>query len=187
MSVLDRVRRRAVPRGNARASVLPDIKLHVAEENDSFIADDGSRIWTSGYALLDDTTGSFMRMRDQHFDNRHCLLCRVAGVTYRPEALQDPRFAPGHAVRLIPEPTNPYDQNAAESGTPAATSNSDSCREIKARVWLPICVPELNSLDSSCANSGVARKVRDWGFTSWSFHPERSNSWSSRLTTTDAS
>jgi hypothetical protein len=112
MSVLDRVRRRAVPRGNARASVLPDIKLHVAEENDSFIADDGSRIWTSGYALLDDTTGSFMRMRDQHFDNRHCLLCRVAGVTYRPEALQDPRFAPGHAVRLIPEPTNPYDQNA---------------------------------------------------------------------------
>jgi len=96
----------------ARKPAASNIKLHVVEENEPFTADDGKRIWASGYTVIDDTTGSFMSLADQHFDNPHCLLCHVAGVTHRPEALQDPRFAPGHGLLLRPEPTNPYDHNA---------------------------------------------------------------------------
>jgi hypothetical protein len=39
-------------------------------------------------------------------------LARVAGAAYRPHALQDPAFAPGRAVRLLPEPRNMHDPNA---------------------------------------------------------------------------
>lgn len=36
----------------------------------------------------------------------------VAGVTYRPEALDHPAFALGRRVALVREPTNQYDRNA---------------------------------------------------------------------------
>jgi HIRAN domain len=90
----------------------PSLTFHVENESEDFVADDGSIIWASGYTLVDATTGEFMKLRDQHFENPHCLLCRVAGATYRPEALQDDRFSPGQPVSLRPEPTNPYDANA---------------------------------------------------------------------------
>jgi HIRAN domain len=88
------------------------LTIHVEKESEAFAADDGSIIWASGYTLVDATTGEFMKLRDQHFENPHCLLCRVAGVTYRPDALQDDRFSPGRPVTLRPEPTNPYDRSA---------------------------------------------------------------------------
>ena len=36
----------------------------------------------------------------------------VAGVSFRPEALDDPSFEPGRVVALVPEPDNPHDPNA---------------------------------------------------------------------------
>ena len=103
---------RARLRAWRRLPLPASLTFHVEKESESFTADDGSILWASGYTLVDATTGKFMKLRDQHFENPHCLLCRVAGVTYRPDALQDHRFFPGRPVILRPEPTNPYDQNA---------------------------------------------------------------------------
>jgi len=36
----------------------------------------------------------------------------VAGVSFRPEALDDPSFEPGRLLELVPEPDNPHDPNA---------------------------------------------------------------------------
>ena len=106
MSLRDRLRtwRRLPPPAS--------LTFHVEKESESFATDDGSIIWASGYTLVDATTGQYRRLRDQHFENPHCLLCRVAGVTYRPDALQDDEFSPGRQVILRPEPTNPHDQYA---------------------------------------------------------------------------
>ena len=36
----------------------------------------------------------------------------VAGVSFRPEALEDPTFEPGLPLALVPEPDNEHDPNA---------------------------------------------------------------------------
>ena len=36
----------------------------------------------------------------------------VAGVSFRPEALEDLSFEPGRLLALVPEPENPHDPNA---------------------------------------------------------------------------
>ena len=36
----------------------------------------------------------------------------VAGVSFRPEALEDPSFEPGLPLALVPEPENEHDPNA---------------------------------------------------------------------------
>ena len=36
----------------------------------------------------------------------------VAGVSFRPEALDDSSFEPGRLLALVPEPDNPHDPNA---------------------------------------------------------------------------
>jgi hypothetical protein len=36
----------------------------------------------------------------------------VAGVTFRPGAVDDPSFDPGRRVALVPEPDNEHDPNA---------------------------------------------------------------------------
>ena len=36
----------------------------------------------------------------------------VAGVSFRPEAVADASFDPGHRVALVPEPANEHDPNA---------------------------------------------------------------------------
>ncbi len=40
------------------------------------------------------------------------LVVPVAGVSFRPESLEDPSFEPGRALALVPEPDNPHDSNA---------------------------------------------------------------------------
>jgi hypothetical protein len=37
---------------------------------------------------------------------------KVAGASYRVEALQDPAFEPGRRLALVPEPENEHDPNA---------------------------------------------------------------------------
>ena len=61
----------------------------------------------AGYRLRDAATGEVMRWEDP------CILVvPVAGVSFRPESLEDPSFDPGHALALVPEPGNPHDPNA---------------------------------------------------------------------------
>ena len=61
----------------------------------------------SGYRLRDAATGEIVRWEDE----RICVV-PVAGVSFRPEALEDPSFEPGLPLALVPEPENEHDPNA---------------------------------------------------------------------------
>ncbi|HSC92749.1 MAG TPA: HIRAN domain-containing protein [Gaiellaceae bacterium] len=69
------------------------------------------RLWLerggSGYWLRDAASGEPVRWRDERL-----LVVAVAGASYRLEALQDPSFAPGSPLALVPEPENRHDPDA---------------------------------------------------------------------------
>jgi hypothetical protein len=69
------------------------------------------RLWLergeSGYWLRDAATGDAVRWDDERF-----RVVKVAGASYRLEALQDDAFAPGRRLALVPEPENEHDPNA---------------------------------------------------------------------------
>ena len=46
------------------------------------------------------------------WDDPRILVVPAAGVSYRPEALEDPSFDPGRRLALVHEPDNPHDSNA---------------------------------------------------------------------------
>ncbi len=46
------------------------------------------------------------------WEDPRILVVPVAGVSFRPESLEDPSFEPGRVVSLVPEPDNPHDSNA---------------------------------------------------------------------------
>jgi hypothetical protein len=61
----------------------------------------------SGFYLRDAATGERVRWEDPRV-----RVVPVAGVSYRPEALSDPSFAPGNRLALVAEPENQHDPNA---------------------------------------------------------------------------
>ena len=61
----------------------------------------------SGYRLRDAATGEVVRWEDPRI-----LVIPVAGVSFRPESLDDPSFEPGLPLALVPEPDNEHDPNA---------------------------------------------------------------------------
>jgi HIRAN domain len=69
------------------------------------------RLWLergeSGYWLRDAATGEAVGWRDPRV-----RVVKVAGVSYRLEALQDDAFAPGRRLALSREPDNEHDPNA---------------------------------------------------------------------------
>ena len=69
------------------------------------------RIWLergeSGYWLRDAATGDAMKWEDPRV-----RVVKLAGASYRSEALQDDAFAPGRGLALVPEPENEHDPNA---------------------------------------------------------------------------
>jgi hypothetical protein len=69
------------------------------------------RLWLergeSGYFLRDVETGEPVRWNDSRV-----RVVKVAGASYRAEALQDDAFAPGRRLALVPEPDNPHDAHA---------------------------------------------------------------------------
>jgi HIRAN domain-containing protein len=69
------------------------------------------RIWLepgeSGYWLRDAATGEAMR-----WDDPRVRVVKLAGASYRAEALQDDAFAPGRRLALVREPENEHDPNA---------------------------------------------------------------------------
>ena len=69
------------------------------------------RLWLEraerGYHLRDAATGEPVRWEDPRI-----RVIAAAGVTYRPESLEDPSFDPGRRLELVPEPTNEHDPNA---------------------------------------------------------------------------
>ena len=69
------------------------------------------RIWLergeSGYWLRDAATGAAMR-----WDDPRVRVVKLAGASYRLEALQEDAFAPGRRLALVAEPDNEHDPNA---------------------------------------------------------------------------
>jgi hypothetical protein len=46
------------------------------------------------------------------WEDPRILVVPVAGVSFRPEAVEDPSFEPGSRLALVPEPENPHDPHA---------------------------------------------------------------------------
>jgi HIRAN domain len=69
------------------------------------------RLWLerapSGFYLRDAATGERVRWEDERI-----RVVPVAGVSFRPEALEDASFEPGRPLALVPEPDNEHDPNA---------------------------------------------------------------------------
>ena len=69
------------------------------------------RLWFeragAGFRLRDAATGELVRGEDPRV-----RVIKVAGVSYRLDALQDAAFAPGRRLALVPEPDNEHDPNA---------------------------------------------------------------------------
>jgi hypothetical protein len=69
------------------------------------------RLWLeragAGFRLRDAATGELVRGEDPRV-----RVIKVAGVSYRLDALQDDAFAPGRRLALVPEPDNEHDPNA---------------------------------------------------------------------------
>jgi len=69
------------------------------------------RIWLergeSGYWLRDASSGDAMK-----WDDPRVRVVRLAGASYRADALQDDAFAPGRRLALVREPENEHDPNA---------------------------------------------------------------------------
>ena len=69
------------------------------------------RLWLEraerGYHLRDAATGEPVRWEDPRI-----RVVAAAGVTFRPESLEDESFDPGRRLELVPEPTNEHDPNA---------------------------------------------------------------------------
>jgi hypothetical protein len=69
------------------------------------------RIWLergeSGYWLRDAATGDPMK-----WDDPRVRVVKLAGASYRADALQDDGFAPGRRLALVREPENEHDPNA---------------------------------------------------------------------------
>jgi HIRAN domain len=69
------------------------------------------RLWLErgrdGYYLRDAESGEPVRWEDERI-----RVVPVAGVSFRPEALDDEGFEPGRRLALVPEPDNEHDPNA---------------------------------------------------------------------------
>jgi HIRAN domain len=69
------------------------------------------RIWLergeSGFWLRDASSGAAMK-----WDDPRVRVVKLAGVSYRADALQDDVFAPGKRLALVREPENEHDSNA---------------------------------------------------------------------------
>jgi HIRAN domain len=74
-------------------------------------SDSRLRLWLergqSGFHLRDAATQEPLRWTDERI-----LVVKVAGTSYRGEALQDDAFAPGRRLALVPERDNEHDPNA---------------------------------------------------------------------------
>ena len=69
------------------------------------------RLWLEraerGYYLRDAATGEPVRWEDPRI-----RVVAAAGVTFRPESLEDSSFDPGRRLELVREPQNEHDPNA---------------------------------------------------------------------------
>jgi hypothetical protein len=103
---------------------------------------DRLRLWLergeSGYWLRDAATEEAVRWNDERF-----RVVKVAGASYRTEALQDEAFAPGKKLALVREPENEHDPNAVAIW--------DAARRLQAGYVPAEVAPELSGDEQAVA------------------------------------
>src|SRR5947209_18858336 len=109
-------------------------------------AEDRLRLWLersgAGFRLRDAASGELVRGEDPRI-----RVIKVAGVSYRIDALQDDAFAPGRRLALVPEPDNEHDPNAIgvwddELRVPAGYVPAEIASELDADEWQAVSLWE---------------------------------------------
>jgi HIRAN domain-containing protein len=112
-----------------------------------FSSSDRIRVWLeragAGFRLRDAATEE--PIRD---DDPRVRVIKVAGVSYRLEALQDEMFAPGRRLALVPEPENEHDPHAIaiwdfEHRRQAGYVPAEVARDLDAANWQAVSVREF--------------------------------------------
>ena len=105
------------------------------------------RLWLErardGYRLRDAATEEVVRHEDPRI-----RVIKLAGVSYRLEALQDDGFSPGRRLALIPEPENEHDPNAigiwdADGHVQGGYVPAEVARELDAGEWQAVSLLEF--------------------------------------------
>jgi len=105
------------------------------------------RLWleatTGGYRLRDAATDEVVRAGDPRV-----RVIKVAGVSYRLDALQDAAFAPGRRLALVAEPDNEHDPNAIgvwdeERRLQAGYVPAEIARELVPDEWQAVSIHEF--------------------------------------------
>jgi hypothetical protein len=82
------------------------------------------------------------------YEDPRIRVIRVAGVSYRLDALQDDAFAPGRPLVLVPEPDNEHDPHAigvwdADRHVHAGYVPAETARELEAGDWQAVSLTEF--------------------------------------------
>ena len=105
------------------------------------------RLWLEqtreGYRLRDAETEQLVRYEDPRI---HVI--KLAGISYRLDAVQDDAFAPGSRLALVPEPDNEHDPNAigvwdAERGVQAGYVPAEMAEALEADEWQAVSLLEF--------------------------------------------
>jgi hypothetical protein len=112
------------------------------------------RIWLEragdGYRLRDAATEELVRDDDPRIH-----VVKVAGASYRLEALQDDAFAPGKRLALLPEPDNEHDPHAigiwdADRRAQGGYVPAEIARELNAEEWQAVSLWQFSEEGKRC-------------------------------------
>jgi len=105
------------------------------------------RLWLEqtreGFRLRDAETEQLVRYEDPRI---HVI--KLAGISYRLDAVQDDAFAPGSRLALVPEPDNEHDPNAigvwdAERRVQAGYVPAETAAGLDADEWQAVSLLEF--------------------------------------------
>jgi hypothetical protein len=105
------------------------------------------RLWLersgAGFRLRDAATGELVRGEEPRI-----RVIKVAGVSYRIDALQDDAFAPGRRLALVAEPDNEHDPDAigvwdSERRVQAGYIPAEIARDLEADEWQAVSLWEF--------------------------------------------
>jgi hypothetical protein len=105
------------------------------------------RLWLErsgpGFRLRDAATGELVRGEDPRI-----RVIKVAGVSYRLDALADDAFAPGRRLALVPEPDNEHDPHAIgvwdeDRRLQAGYVPAEIARELDPEAWQAVSLWEF--------------------------------------------
>ena len=93
--------------------------------------------------MRDAATEEFLRE-----DDPRIRVVKVAGVSYRLDALQDDAFAAGRRLALVPEPDNEHDPHAigvwdAAQSLQAGYVPAEAARDLQADEWQAVVLHEF--------------------------------------------